>query len=256
MRIQRFNEYNMAYDFINSFDMIILESEETNYKKIEKKVISDLKLNVRMITTFGAGMGALYPIVNNLLMNTKLPTDISPESIVLLTIAAFTIVYLEEKEFKNKNEQEELVKDSKYMLEELKMMGIGNGIVKKIIKALSSIKNIFSIISKHIGVAVIGLVDMFAYTALLIPIMNGINFIITKHGLTIDTLPQNFLGLAVGVGTIIAKHGISEIINKIKNKFPKLNKNKVLDDIETPKIQNFNTFNENPDKNIDLIKEQ
>jgi hypothetical protein len=98
---------------------------------------------------------------------------------------------------------------------------------------------------------------MFAYTSLLIPIMNGINFIVGKHDLNLETLPQNFLGLAMGIGTIIAKHGIIEIINKIKNRFP-INPKEVLADIETPSIQKFATFtdDEKDSQDGELIKEQ
>jgi hypothetical protein len=137
------------------------------------------------------------------------------------------------------------------------MMGIGNGLVKKLIKGLTSIKNIFSLIGKHLGAVVNGVIDMFAYTSLLIPIMNGINFIVGKHDLNLETLPQNFLGLAMGIGTIIAKHGIIEIINKIKNRFP-INPKEVLADIETPSIQKFATFtdDEKDSQDGELIKEQ
>jgi hypothetical protein len=261
MKIQRFEEYDsmesMAFNFINSFDKILLESDGPNYKKVQTKVVEDLKLNTKLIGTFGAGIGALYPIVDSLMRNLGISSmEITPESIVLLTISSVTIAYLEEKKFKSSEEEALLTKDSQSMLEELKMMGIGNGLVKKMIKGLESIKNIFSVIAKHLGTIVGGIIDMFAYTALLIPIMNGVLSIVGKYELNLETLCQNFFGLAIGVGTIIAKHGISSIINKIKNKFP-INQKEVLDDIETPSIQKFSTFNDNEeDKNIDLIKEQ
>ena len=57
---------------------------------------------------------------------------------------------------------------------------------------------------------------MFAYTALLIPLLNGVMAIIDKYDLNLETLPQNFLGLAVGIGTVIAKHGLVEIISRLK----------------------------------------
>jgi hypothetical protein len=142
------------------------------------------------------------------------------------------------------------------MLEELKMRGFGNGIVKKLMKSLESVKNIFLIIGKHLGAVVGSIIDMFAYTSLLIPIMNGIMYIINKYDLNIETLPQNFLGLAMGVGTIIAKHGIVEIVNRIKNRFP-INPKEVLDDIETPAIQRFASFGDSEEEQDgDLIKEQ
>lgn len=262
MRIKRFQEYNieelMAYDFINSFDEIILESDTTDYKKIEKKVISDLKLNMEIIAMYGAGIAAFYPIVEKLMKNMSIQSiDITPDKIVLLTISALTITYLEEKKSRSIEEDEKLTKDSKSMLEELKMMGIGNGFVKKLMKVLKSIKGVFNIISKHLGKTVGGIVDMFAYTGLLIPIMNGILAVIGKYNLNLDTLADNFIGLALGVGTIIARHGISHIIDKIKEKYP-INKKKVMNDIGTqaPVIQKFNSFTDKEGKEVEMIKEQ
>jgi hypothetical protein len=81
-------------------------------------------------------------------------------------------------------------------------------------------------------------------------------FVINKYDLNLETLPQNFLGLSIGVGTIIAKHGIIEIINRIKNRFPITTK-EVLDDIETPAIQRFANFiDSEEEQDGDLIKEQ
>ena len=261
MKVIKFKEYSlqdsMVVDFLNSFDKMITESDETSYKKIEKKVISDLKLNTELVLTFGAGIGSFYPIVAKLMSNMGIDSiELTPDRIVLLTIAAFTIIYLEEKKCKSGKEEEILTKDSKSMLEELKMMGIGNGIVKKLIKGLKSITNIFSLIGKHLGAVVGGFIDMFAYTSMLIPIMNGILYVIGKYEMNLDTLCDNFMGLAMGVGTIIAKHGIVEILNKIKTKFP-INKKKVIDEIETPIIQKFGDIKyDSPDQDGDLIKEQ
>jgi hypothetical protein len=261
MRFSRFSEYSlqdsMVNDFLNSFDKMITESEEISYKKVQKKVISDLKLNIQFILTFGIGIGTFYPIVDKLMRNMSIESiELTPDKVVLLTIAAITIIYIEEKKFKSADEEEILTKDSKSMLEELKMMGIGNGIVKKLIKAFQSIKGIFSIISKHLGAVVGGFIDMFAYTGMLIPIMNGILYIVGKYDLNIDTLIQNFIGLAMGVGTIIAKHGITEIVNRLKDKFS-INKKKVIDEIETPIIQKFGDIKDaNPEQDGELIKEQ
>jgi hypothetical protein len=263
MKVQRFGEYSlqdeMAQDFLNSFDEIVKESDGgSSYEKVAKKVISDLKLNISLVATFGAGIGALYPVVDGLMKNMNLDSfNLTTESIVLLTLASVAITYLEEKKCKSVKEEDELTKDSKSMLEELKMRGFGNGIVKKLMKSLQSVKSIFSIIAKHLGAVIGGVVDMFAYTALLIPLLNGVMAVINKYELNLDTLPQNFLGLTVGIGTIIAKHGIVEILNRIKNRFP-INTREVLDDIETPAIQRFANFGDGDtdEQDGDLIKEQ
>lgn len=261
MKIQRYRDYNlsneMAFDFINSFDEIIIESQQEDYKSIQKKIISDLKLNLQLVSTFGAGIGALYPIVNSLMKNLNISSiEITPEMIVMLTMASVAIIYVEEKKSKDQADEESVIRDSKSLLEELKMRGVGNGIVKKMMKAIKSIKNIFSIIAKHLGAVVGGIIDMFAYTSLLVPIMNGVLYIVDKYQLNMETMIENFIGLSLGIGTIIAKNGIVAIVNKLKDKFP-INKSKVIDEIETPVVQKFSTFGEQkPTGNTEMINEQ
>ena len=171
-----------------------------SYKRIEKKVLSDLRLDSKLALTFGAGIGALYPVVSKMMSNLNLSgVELTLETVVLLTVASVTIVYLEEKKAKSQEEQDKLTKDSKSMLEELRMRGIGDGIVKKVIKAIQSIKNIFSIIGKHIGAVIGGVIDMFAYTSILIPIMNAILLIIGKYEMSVESVIQNFFALGIRV---------------------------------------------------------
>jgi len=256
-RYQDFSKYDdMSWDMINSMDTLIKESDETNFKKIQNKVVSDLRLNFRFIGTFGAGIGAFYPIVESLMKNLGQNIEVTPEVVVLSSICALTIIYLEEKKFRDEQEEQDLIDGSKSMLEELKMRGVGNGIIKKLVKAYKSISSIFNIIGRRTGAVINGFIDMFAYTSLLIPVMNGILFVINKYELNIDTLVQNFIGLSIGVGTIIAKHGISLIISKIKDKF-KINKEEVIDDIDTSgDIKKFGDIISSDDEKSELIKEQ
>lgn len=249
----------------DTLDPFLKEPEEKSgtgtftdsYKRVEKKVLSDLRLDTKLALTFGAGIGAMYPIVGKLMQNMNINSiEVTTETVVLLTIAALTIVYLEEKKDISVEEREKLTKDSKSMLEELRMRSIGDGIVKKIIKALTSVKNIFSLIGKHIGAVIGGIVDMFSYTAILIPIMNAILFLIGKYELTPDTIVQNFFSLGMGVASKIAKHGLVELISKLKNRL-NINKEKVLGEIETPVIQRFSSYvDQEPKQDGDLIKEQ
>lgn len=243
--------------FLKPVDKSGVGSFFDSYKRVEKKVLSDLRLDTKLALTFGAGIGAMYPIVSKLMQNMKISSiEITTETVVLLTIAAITIVYLEEKKDLSVEEREKLTKDSKSMLEELRMRSIGDGIVKKIIKALTSIKNIFSLIGKHIGAVIGGIIDMFSYTSILIPIMNAILFLIGKYEMNPDTVVQNFFSLGMGVASKIAKHGLVELISKLKNKL-NINKDKVLGEIETPVIQRFSNYvDQEPEQDGDLIKEQ
>lgn len=233
------------------------EDIQSTYKSIEKKVISDLKLDTKLVFTFGAGIGALYPVVSQMMENMSLGVDISKQTTVLLTIAAITIVYLEEKKAKPE-EEEILTKDSKSILEELRMQGIGDGIVKKVIKALSGVKNIFSTIAKHLGAAVGGIIDMFAYTSILIPIMNAVMSVIGLHKMSVDDVIANFFMLSVGVATRIAKHGLVEILDRLRKFISPNSKREILDELETPVVQKFGDFTHRDiesEQDGDLIKE-
>jgi hypothetical protein len=235
-------------------------SKDSTYKRIEKKVLSDLKLDTSLVLTFGFGIGALYPIIDEMMQNMSVTNiDVSKTSVVLLTIAAITIIFLEEKKTKNTQQEETLIKDSKSLLEELRMRGIGDGIVKKVIKAINGVKNIFSTIAKHLGAAVGGVIDMFAYTAILIPIMNGIFYIIGKYDMGVDQVISNFFSLSTGVATRIAKHGLVELLDRLRKLISPSSKREIIDEIETPVIQKFGDIHygdSESEQEGDLIKEQ
>ena len=81
--------------------------------------------------------------------------EITPRSIVMISLSAIAVIYLEEKDSKlNGEERLEMERETKSLLMELKLSGIGNGIVKKISESIKSIKNILNIILKHLGKAI------------------------------------------------------------------------------------------------------
>jgi hypothetical protein len=245
MKLKRFNDYyfeQMAEEMFQSLDGVINESDDSSWKKVSEKIISDLKLNLKFVGTFGTGINAFFPIVDSIMRNTKLSIEKTPEVIVMMTITAFAILYIEGGKCKNEKEKASLEKDSKSLLEELKLRGVGNGIVKKLIKSFKSIKNIFFTIAKKTGIVIGEFIDMFAYTSILIPIMNGILFLINKYQFNLDTIIDNFIGLAVGVGTISTKHAIVDLIKKLKNKvvITKKDEDEILGSIDSPKIKKVN----------------
>ena len=265
MKIQRYTDFNLTESmveyFINEFNtQILTESNNEDHQSTLKKIVSDLNLNFRLVGTFGFGIGAFLPIVNQLMKNMDLSSvELSKETLVLLTLTSISIIFLEEKNVKTPEEEADLTKDSKSMLEELRMKGIGDGIVKKIIKCLKSAKNIFKVIGKHVGAVVAGFMDMFAYSALMVPIMTTLSSLINKFDLNLDTMPQNFLMIAAGVGTIITKHGIAYLLNKLKGKLKISDKveREIEAEIETPTIMKVATFGDGEkEQSGDLIKEQ
>jgi hypothetical protein len=264
MEIKRYDEFVLQTDmvecFINEFNNQVLTESKDDSESILKKIISDLNLNFRLVSTFGFGIGAFLPIVNQLMKNMDLSSvELTKETIVLLTLTAISIIFLEERKPKDPQEEDELIKDSKSMLEELRMKGIGDGIVKKVISCLKSTKSIFTIIAKHLGAVVGGFMDMFAYSAMMIPIMNTLSNVINKFDLNLDTMPQNFLMLTAGVGTIIAKHGISYLLKKLKGKLNISDKveKEIESEIETPTISKIARFGDgDSNQSGELIKEQ
>jgi hypothetical protein len=94
--------FNILDDKIPSDDDGDSEPVSSTYKKIEKKILSDLKLDTKLVLTFGSGIASLYPIVGEMMQNMSLTNiDLSKQSIVLLTIAAITIIFLKFESYVN-----------------------------------------------------------------------------------------------------------------------------------------------------------
>ena len=102
-----------------------------------------------------------------------------------------------------------------------------------------------------------GMIDMLAYTAMLIPVMNVVDNTINNFPdlfSTIKILPENLLAFSTGVGVVIAKHGIAKIVSRFGSKS---DEKEILDEIETPVIQkmaNYKVSNSNDD--VPMIKEE
>lgn len=301
-RIKGFDEYSVAYGMaetlLNKFENTINESDDKkDYKSIQDEEISklksgvsgDIKLNFSLVTTFGAGIGALYPIVDNLLTKSGLQVD--TRSVVLLTIAAVSMIVLEySRNMSDRDENEEykaLEKETQAVLEELKMAGFPNAktgtksgtdntVLGMVVNAIKSIFEIFSSIygkiknskfSKFIkmsGATVFGgLTDMLAYTGMLIPIMNGINAMIGLYNMDLQSFVANSALLLSSIGLILAKHGVSYLANRLKNFFDMSDQEKKdlkqeIEEIETPLIKKVGepSFLGKPDADGSLIKGQ
>lgn len=229
MKILKYSTFNksieMADLFLENIDSEYVEPEK--YDDILKKIIHDLRLNGQLALKFGTGLTAMYPLVSKLVENMSLNIELKTETVVLMTVACITITYLEET--KDMKEKAELERDSRSMLEELKLRGVGNGIIKKLVACIKSIENIFKIIYKQRRTIINGVFDMFAYSAIAIPLVNAILFMIDKYHMDANSLPSNFLSLGLGVTTIAAKHGMNYILSKLGRS---VDKEVVMNDIE------------------------
>ena len=245
MRVLNFEKYQLAEDLSNFIaNPTILESAEKNSQidGILKKLSQDLKFNYGLVFTFGVGVRVMYPIVEGLIKNGNLKVEATTENIVLVCIAALTITYLEES--KNSAGDTEVPcdcevkksdceicngtgmikskvskRDARTILEELKLRGIGNGIVKKMVECFKFLGSILKTLFRNTPYVINGLIDMLAYTAILVPVMNGISAIVGKYDLTIDSLMGNAAAISLGVTTFLAKYGFDWLVKKFKDKF-------------------------------------
>lgn len=297
--IAKFNEYNlgreMALEFFRNMDNIIKESvKKEEYELIQNEEIDkfksgvkgDIQLNFNLIGTFGAGIGALYPIVDSLISINSPAID--TRTIVLLTIAAVYLIVLEEKKHSKNNEdgnRKQMLAEVRVILSELQLAGFPNAntgskngsdssILAKVVDCLKATKKIFFTLIK--GIRKIGLmdtleffmranaslrtgfIDMIAYTAMLVPVMNGINAIIGIYNMDLETFLMNLTMFSAGITAIMAKHGISFLMNKLKDILKISNKDrerlkKEVEDIEVPLIKKVSDIE---DDGHDLIKEQ
>tara|TARA_X000000368_G_scaffold319349_1_gene256544 strand:+ start:263 stop:1030 length:768 start_codon:yes stop_codon:yes gene_type:complete len=246
MNIKNFNQYKndlmILNDFLDNSESPINEIDSSSIKKIVDDILNDLGINLKFVSTFGFAISGFYPIIEGLMRNMKLTSvELTPNNIVMITLTALSVIFLEERESRlSDKEKLKLEKETKSLLTELKLNGIGNGIIKSLKKSLMSIKNLFNIILKHSGKAIESVVDMFAYTSLLIPVLNSVNYIIDKYDLTMDTLVYNLSGIAMGVLTLIVKHGVKYILKRlgIKNS----DKEEIISDIE----DNFDDIDNDP----------
>jgi hypothetical protein len=280
MKVLTYNQYRIAEDLCEFIaNPIINESDnkDSQINGVLKKLSQDLKFNYGLVFTFGVGVRVMYPIVEGLIKNGTLNVEPTMENIILVSIAALTITYLEES--KNKAGDSEvpcdckdkpkncdicggtgMVKsivtkqDARTILEELKLRGIGNGIIKKMVECFKFLGSIFKSLFRNTPYVVNGLIDMLAYTSILIPAMNGISAIVGKYDLTIDTLIGNAAAISLGIMTFLTKYGFDWLVKKFKNKFGFDTKNLDVPTVVKP-FDIIDTEDDNLGDNK-LIKEQ
>lgn len=267
-KVLKYSEYNQSEERAFEIVEMICNSQmnesnlSDNFNSIAKKLSYDLKFNFGLVATFGAGIKMMIPVVNSFIKTGSFNFELNQENLILLTITVAAIIYLEETANKagdviNAQGEESIVtkKDAQTMLEELKMRGIGQGIVKKFVSAFISIGKFFKTLFRGTPYVVNGLLDMFGYTSLLIPCMNALSAFIGKYDITIENVATNLLSLGVGVGALLAKQGVTWLVDKI-NKSLNL---KIDKDLEKPvEMRPFDIIDGETD-NLDkskLIKEQ
>lgn len=254
-----FRSDEMTNEFIIKLESnLILESNNDgeNYKEILnlfKKIKKDFKLQLEIVGYYGTGIGSLYGVVEAIINNSQI--TVSKEAIVLAITCALTIIYQQERENTFYKDKLKIKSDCKYLLEELKLKGIGNGIIKKLISIFTIIKNFFKLIFKKTTLIIINFIDLFSYVSILIPTMNAIAYIVVKYNLTLDSFILNIKSILLGIGGLITKNIIQSLLNKLEETDElDVDKQHILNKIENLEEEEPIIKNDNYDE-FEIIKD-
>jgi hypothetical protein len=176
-----------------------------------EKLISQLGYEYSFVFIFAPAVKGLYPIIETLITEMELPTEISKSSIVYLTICLIGILL---------NEPKSKYKDLIIKLKDEKLYHL----IKPLMTSMKGMKNIFEFIASKLTKVISSFSEMFAYTALFVPfamIFNEIGQEPETSLTSILTAISNdgvgkVLTTSVGVTMFALKHFMDDIINKLK----------------------------------------
>jgi hypothetical protein len=194
-------------NYIYNYDIWSLNEKLnlTSWQKLTNKIQKDLGLNLFFVSTFGIGISVFYPLVENILKKENI--DISKPDIVLITLCSISILVNENKSSITK--MKEIIKEKKL-----------SEYLSKALKSIESTKNIIIKVLLKLGETVTvdsGLIDLFAYTNILVPSISLINKLITETNISTNDFINIGIGLGISVVSLAAKEFIKNLFNRIKN---------------------------------------
>lgn len=197
--------------YLKSREEFINESFLSNaIHKSYDKVIKEVGSNFYFSLTFSTSITALYPLIENLIKNNNLSNTLQTKDIILLIICALAVLFKE-----NKN-------DINDMLFVIKEKGL-SGIFEKVKDALSNLEKVAQETFKNVGKVITTLVDMFSYTAMMVPIIMGLTDIVKLYEVGFDKFNEIVLNpsgmiisTAFGIVTITLKHLITFLLKKVR----------------------------------------
>jgi len=260
------------------FTSLISDVSETNDSFDTPTIESSLKgLNIRPTLTdkFKDVVSDITPTINGLMDNTPSDMEANEENLILLTLTVLGITNLEEignsaghpviecpkckgtgcDKCNNKGEMESVIdkNEAQSLLEELRMRGVGNGTVKKLVQAMITIGEFSKELLSDTEYSVDGFISMLDKKNVLSPMMNSMKEFIKEFGLNVDSLQNNLSSLKKSVNSYVSKKGIDWLLDKLKSAFGEgIIKDKISDGTD---ILNSDTT-DNVVNGNNLIKEQ
>lgn len=179
---------------------IIIESF-SDVKKIISDTLNDLGLSVKILTTFGTGIGAFMGPVTSLLSGSGF--NLSKNDVVLLIITSISF----------------LINDTDFnkLKDELTFRGLHIHL-KSVVNFINKSNDIIGKILNKVTGLTYSLTDILAFTFILQPTMEVINKLINDYGLTFSTFEKWLTGVGLGILSYNVKSTIGFIKNKLDNK--------------------------------------
>jgi hypothetical protein len=175
------------------------------WKRIVNKLKSDLNLNFFFVATFGATIDVFYPVMLELFQNHKLDLNLNKSQICLLTLTAIAVLL---------NENKDSIRKLKQRLKEEKI----SHLLTDAINAIKSIKTLVgNVLVKlgHILSAPGSLIDLFGYTALLVPTIVILKKLLS--GELSDITMDDFIGLGLNYSLAVSSFLIKQLVSKLTN---------------------------------------
>jgi len=170
MKLLNYRQIELASNFISYLLDTVLEKNKFSLPK--NTYLDKLKIHKIFILNNEDKLGILEKITEELVKNSNLNIEANEQIITLLCVAGFSAAQLNNSKFliDNKFKKEEFEKEIKSILEELKLNGVGNNIVKNlsncfksILKIAKSLDSVLSFVEKN----KVGLSDLEAITTYL-----------------------------------------------------------------------------------------
>lgn len=223
MRIIKYCDIENAQDFLK---LLFSENLSERNTILHNPFMDKLTIHKAMVDRYNNIISTLDIITSSLVKNSNL--NIDDKVINLFSTAALSVCILEEgkflKELSIRKDKYEL--EIKSILEELKMSGIGNGLVKTLSEIFKSILNMSKILFKSKSI----------YDALNERnLLKTIILYIKKHKLSITDFNNNFDGLFNTIHNLYIKTGE---LSKFKDKLYK-----TAQDLEFKNVFTINEFN-------------
>ena len=217
MEILKFQDIEVVEYFLNSlFSNYLLETNEFN-----NSFINNLEIHKKLINEYESVLPELALIGGSLLKNSNLKIDLTNNNLLLFTIAGLSVCVMTDAKFLLDNDiiKSEYEAELKSILEELKLNGIGNGLVKNFSNFLGSILSIsLKIYQKK------DIIDVLKQKNLL----QSVNLYVDKYKLSLDNYVKNLEKLSKLLTVYLKSGKFDELKNKLSKKSGELKSKKVL----------------------------